>query len=632
REATIEAALERVRSRSMAMHKSEELKEIIQVVYEQFLHLNILVEHAGFIMDYKERDDMHIWLADQYNIPSQITIPYFDSPHWNSFIEAKEKGLDFFANHLGFEEKNKFYQGLFKLFPGVADEAKDYYFNSPGLAISTVLLENIGLYIENFSAIPYTDEENATLMRFGKVFQQTYTRFLDLQKAEAQAREAKIEAALEKVRSRTMGMQLSEELGDVATVLFKELNQLVENLWTCGFVLCERERPEDEWWLSTETGFIPAFYLPNTSGVTHANIYQGWLNGESYHTEQLEGEALKEHYEWLMNIPVSRKIFEEMMADGFTLPTWRKLHCAYFSQGYLVIITQVPCPEELIFKRFAQVFDLTYTRFLDLQKAELQAREAKIEVALEKIRSRSLGMHRSVEIKDVVSILFEKLKELDLAFDGGAAIHLFTEGSRHAVIWVASPDLAEPTCVNLPYDENAFESNPIITDVWNAKETGEDIYNKFYSLEEKNTYFDYVFKHNDLITVPKLSRDFILQADSYTASFIAEKNSLLGANSWTRQLFSDNDFIVLKRIARVFEQAYIRFLDLQKAEAQSRESQIEAALERVRSRTLAMQKSDELAETAAVLFKQLINLGIAPNRLYIGIVRDDDGHIEFWVT
>ncbi|MBC7935193.1 MAG: hypothetical protein H7Y86_07525 [Rhizobacter sp.] len=45
-----------------------------------------------------------------------------------------------------------------------------------------------------------------------------------------------------------------------------------------------------------------------------------------------------------------------------------------------------------------------------------------------------------------------------------------------------------------------------------------------------------------------------------------------------------------------------------------------------------MQKSDELAETAAVLFKQLINLGIAPNRLYIGIVRDDDGHIEFWVT
>jgi hypothetical protein len=65
--------------------------------------------------------------------------------------------------------------------------------------------------------------------------------FSDLQKAEAQAREAKIETALEKVRSRTMAMQKSAELGDVATVLFKEMNQLVENLWTCGFVLCEKD-------------------------------------------------------------------------------------------------------------------------------------------------------------------------------------------------------------------------------------------------------------------------------------------------------------------------------------------------------------------------------------------------------
>ena len=208
------------------MQKSEELKEVIQVVYEQFVHLNIHIEHTGFIMDYKARDDMHIWLADQHEVPSQVTIPYFDSAHWNSFNEAKEKGMDFFANHLSFEEKNRFYQDLFKLIPGVPEEAKEYYFSCPGLAISTVLLENVGLYIENFSGIPYSDEENNTLMRFGKVFQQTYTRFLDLQKAEAQAREAQIEAALEKVRSRTMAMQRSDELAEVATVLFQQVKAL----------------------------------------------------------------------------------------------------------------------------------------------------------------------------------------------------------------------------------------------------------------------------------------------------------------------------------------------------------------------------------------------------------------------
>ncbi|MBS1509237.1 MAG: hypothetical protein JST86_00235 [Bacteroidetes bacterium] len=45
-----------------------------------------------------------------------------------------------------------------------------------------------------------------------------------------------------------------------------------------------------------------------------------------------------------------------------------------------------------------------------------------------------------------------------------------------------------------------------------------------------------------------------------------------------------------------------------------------------------MQKSDELSETAAVLFKQLIELGIEPNRLYIGIIQEKNNTIEAWAT
>ena len=60
----------------MAMQKSEELKEVIQLVYEQFVHLNIHIEHTGFLIDYKARDDMHIWLADQHLVPSEVTIPF----------------------------------------------------------------------------------------------------------------------------------------------------------------------------------------------------------------------------------------------------------------------------------------------------------------------------------------------------------------------------------------------------------------------------------------------------------------------------------------------------------------------------------------------------------------------------
>ncbi|MBS1918603.1 MAG: GHKL domain-containing protein [Bacteroidetes bacterium] len=45
-----------------------------------------------------------------------------------------------------------------------------------------------------------------------------------------------------------------------------------------------------------------------------------------------------------------------------------------------------------------------------------------------------------------------------------------------------------------------------------------------------------------------------------------------------------------------------------------------------------MQKSDELAETSAELFKQIIALGISPNRLYINIIKDSNGDAEFWIT
>ena len=50
-----------------------------------------------------------------------------------------------------------------------------------------------------------------------------------------------------------------------------------------------------------------------------------------------------------------------------------------------------PAEMESILHKMATAFDLAYKRFLDLQKAEAQAREAKIEVALERVRATDNG-------------------------------------------------------------------------------------------------------------------------------------------------------------------------------------------------------------------------------------------------
>src|SRR5438046_8836419 len=81
------------------------------------------------------------------------------------------------------------------------------------------------------------------------------------------------------------------------------------------------------------------------------------------------------------------------------------IHIAFFSKGVLTFSTTEPHPQETIqlLERFTGVFEQTYTRFLDLQKAEAQTREAQIEAALERVRSRTIAMQKRTEKNDVMA-------------------------------------------------------------------------------------------------------------------------------------------------------------------------------------------------------------------------------------
>jgi hypothetical protein len=127
--------------------------------------------------------------------------------------------------------------------------------------------------------------------------------------------------------------------------------------------------------------------------------------------------------------------------------------------------------------------------------------------------------------------------------------------------------LATPIYAVLPYTEEDFMDSEIVRDIWMAKEKGENVYNKSYSFDEKNNFFKYAGRHNDFDQIPVRVREFQLQAPSYTMSLVAEKHSALWIDSYSGQTISIEELNVLKRIAKVFEQAYTRFLDLLKAEA-----------------------------------------------------------------
>jgi len=280
---------------------------------------------------------------------------------------------------------------------------------------------------------------------------------------------------------------------------------------------------------------------------------------------------------------------------------------ASFSNGTLGMIHQTPLPEAAlsILVRFAKVFDLTYTRFLDLQKAEAQTREVEIELALEKVRARSLAMHKSDELQEVITTALERLNELGLAMDS-AYMGVPSKEKDKWVCWIVTNDYKYSQGFNIPFGQNTVIGN----DIENASFSENVYFAKKYSKEEKDAFYLDLFERTDFKGISRARKDFLLSSDDYGISIAGSKISMIQTISYSGKILNKEEAEVLQRFSRVFEQAYTRFQDLELAEAQAREAQIEAALERVRSKTMAMHNSQDVGNTVASLFDELVALGL----------------------
>jgi class 3 adenylate cyclase len=519
-------------------------------------------------MDYKSRDDYAIWIADPLGVSSQVVIPYFDSVYYNRFNEAKEKGENFFATNLSFEEKNKFYQELFKYVPGLPEESKQFYFNCPGLAISTVLLENVCLYIENFSGTPYTDEQNAMLMRFGKVFQQTYTRFLDLQKAEAQAREAQIELALERVRAKAMAMQGSADVNDAVSIVFEELEKLKLGTLRCGIGILKREsRMADVWTTSLTEQGITLQTFGDESVDIHPLLqgaYDAWLKQEEFNYE-LKGDDLVRYYRALVNTNFKLPQAEDIARQAETQPMRQLYFVSPFESGNLFAFNDVEFSDEAkkVIRRFASVFNLTYKRYLDLLKAEAQAREAQIEASLERVRSHAMAMHESAHLSEAASALFTELNKLGINPIRTGFV-LLTKESRRAKLYPATmldnrktvSYTGEFEFIGHPVFEKQYES-------WQKKEN-------YFPVLEGETLTSYYRILSEALSV---SFDQFTKTDKQHGCFLPFSEGFLF--TWSAEPYSKTEISILDRFKSILDLTIRRYLDLQRAEEQTRKAILE---------------------------------------------------------
>ena len=152
--------------------------------------MNIDMNGGVFICINKEVDkNAPLWAAaGAADYVRKIVIPYSPIPTISRLIDAIKKGNNFLEEEFSNQEKKEFFKHLFRYEPWNAlpeERKKELLSKEGGYTRSVAVTQYTSIAMINHNGKKFSSEENEILKRFGNVFEQSYTRFLDLQKAEA---------------------------------------------------------------------------------------------------------------------------------------------------------------------------------------------------------------------------------------------------------------------------------------------------------------------------------------------------------------------------------------------------------------------------------------------------------------
>lgn len=628
REAQIEASLERVRSRSLAMHKTDELQDIVRVVAEELKNTGVILDTGGAVICtyFQDSKDVIHWTAteDPTHPSVPYLLPYFKDKLFDEAWVSKNRGDDYFAKVFSYNVKNAFWNYAFEHsdYRQLPDEYKKIILESESHGLAWAWAENSAIMIPSIQGDLPSEEEKKILIRFAKVFEQSFIRFLDLQKAEEQAREAEIQLALERVRAKSLAMHKSEELGDLSLELVKQVQNLGLDTWFCAFNIHDDHPDGSLEWGSNGEAVFPQYRTPK--GGIFLEYLEAGQRGEKLYIREIPESECEAHYEYLCSLPGVGEQLLEMKANGIPFPDSQIDHVAFFKYGYILFITFEPAPEAHdTFKRFAHVFEQSYTRFLDLQKAEAQAREAQIETALEKIRSRTMAMQKGDELQEVAVLLYKELIALGVTNFVTCGYVEVNEEIQRQHTWVTSPGGDNMGLFHLP-----LQGDATFDERYAAWKRQQPIFHQSIAGQVRSDHLEYaITTFNSKEAEEMVRSQFPDPTVFYCFNFPHGYLHTVGGSR-----LKEEEELLLVRFTKVFAQTYTRFLDLQKAEAQAREAKIETALEKIRSRTMGMQSSEELPEVANLLFQEVQELGIPAWSCGYNILEEDKKTADAWMS
>jgi len=566
RELEIEAASGRVRAVAMGMQEPDDIMTVLNVMKEEIDTFE-LGNIATWIWTKDEDGLITQWdiseVIEEGNLVNfNLTFDINKWPEVNRHAREWEKGKKYYALNWSGEKLKDIVDEVGQVDPDSGNmfrqaveqgQIEDYWHAAAPFSKGAVGLDFISTPPEITESI---------LLKISSAFEVAYQRFENLKKAEAQAREAKIETALERVRSRTMAMQKSDELTDASRVLDEQVRALGIQTWGCAFHIYADNAEGDFEWFSTANGSLPFYKTPRAGFFL--DFYERGKRGEKFYIKEFAGEECKAHYDYLKTLPVVGDSLKDLEKSGIPLPDYQLDHVAFFNHGYILFITYEPVPEAHdIFQRFAKVFEQTYTRFLDLKKSEQQAYESKVEASLERVRGMAAAMNHSDDLMQIAEAMFREMEILKIN-PLRYGLGMIDGEKKEAKLWASTVDDGHYLDMLGTLSLTWHPMLKKVLDAWDAQH--EEL---IYELKGKelSDYYQKIGQVNP--DIPNLStlQDPKTEITQYVSFFPFKSGALY---AFTDGEPGEEGKSILKRFANLFEQAHIRYNDLQKAEQQAR--------------------------------------------------------------
>ena len=261
-----------------------------------------------------------------------------------------------------------------------------------------------------------------------------------------------------------------------------------------------------------------------------------------------------------------------------------------------------------------QLRDAVKRRTVELEQKN---RELEIESSLEKVRAQALGMHKPDDLLNVCKVLFKELSLLGFSELRNAIIHTFNDKQKYFIDYDYS-DLTGGVITNIPYSDQPVIKR-FLKQIRKSDEAFAEMTVKGKELSEWKKFRKSGGQPDD----PRLDKASALYYYCHSVG-----TSDIGISTFSS--INEEKIQLLKRFRNVFDFAYRRYLDIAQAEAQTREAQIEVAIERVRARALAMHRSEDLHEVVRVLRNELLGLkldGVTAATIYL---KQSDGRVRLW--